>query len=203
MTAIPTGLPADAIEVARVIDAWGVRGGVKLQPFSSTADGLLRVKTWYLVNPANEVKECSVDTAKWHADTVTATLMGITNREQVESWRGWRVWVSKSALPKADVAGGEFYWMDLLGCTAFAADQSVLGAVTEVSENGVHAVLHIDCGAGIESTLIPFVEQYVGVVDLSAKTIQTQWLREWLEPLPEPKPKVVRVKKDSTSQKTS
>ena len=191
----PALLPADAIEVARVIDAWGVRGGIKLQPFSNTADGLLRVERWYLLASDGSVRAVTVDTAKWHSDTITATLMGISDRDVAASWRGYRVWVSKADLPKADAAAGEFYWMDLMGCTVLAADNTALGTVIELSDNGVHAVLHIDCGAGMETALIPFVDAYVGAVDLVAKTIATQWQRDWLEPVPEPKAKVIKPAK--------
>ena len=188
-------LPPDAVEIARVVDAWGVSGGIKLQPFSNTADGLLHVSQWFLCSPTGQVQQVEVKSAKWHSDVITATLVDVSNREQVESWRGWRVWVAKSSLPS--VGAGEYYWMDLIGCTATAADASALGQVTEVSENGVHAVLHVDCGAAFEPALIPFVEQYVGAVDLVAKTIATQWQRDWVEPIAEPKPKVVRVKKET------
>jgi hypothetical protein len=60
----------------------------------------------------------------------------------------------------------------------------------------VNAVLHVDCGAGFDTVLIPFVAAYVGEVDLTARTIQTQWERGWLEALapeqekPKPEKKV-------------
>lgn len=46
-----TPWPEDAIEVARVIDAWGVKGGIKLQPFSSDPQALFCTKKWF-VQPA-------------------------------------------------------------------------------------------------------------------------------------------------------
>ena len=33
----PAALPPDAVEVGRVIGAWGVRGGIKVKPFSAEA----------------------------------------------------------------------------------------------------------------------------------------------------------------------
>ncbi len=46
-----TPWPEDAIEVARVIDAWGVKGGIKLHPFSSDPQALFCTKKWF-VQPA-------------------------------------------------------------------------------------------------------------------------------------------------------
>lgn len=186
-------LPEDAIEVGRVVDAWGVKGGLKLQSFSTTADGLLKVKHWFLQSPAGEVQTWVVESAKWHSDSITATLQDMTDRDVAQSLKGWRVWVSKSLLPKTVV--GEYYWMDLLGCTALAADGLPLGAVTEVTESTVNAVLHVDCGNSYEVVLIPFVAAYVGEVDLIARTIQTQWDRTWLEAIVIAPEKTVRAKR--------
>jgi 16S rRNA processing protein RimM len=45
--------PEDAIEVGRVLDAWGVKGGIKVQPFSSDPQALFCTKKWFLM-PAEQ-----------------------------------------------------------------------------------------------------------------------------------------------------
>lgn len=40
--------PADAVEVGRIVDAWGVKGGIKVQPFSSDPQALFCTKKWFL-----------------------------------------------------------------------------------------------------------------------------------------------------------
>lgn len=47
----PSGPPEDLIEVARIVGAHGVRGWVKLQPFSGDSTVLDSVKTWWLSAP--------------------------------------------------------------------------------------------------------------------------------------------------------
>ncbi|HCL84978.1 MAG TPA: ribosome maturation factor RimM, partial [Comamonadaceae bacterium] len=44
----PAELPADAVEVGRIADAWGVKGWFKVLPYSSDAEGLLSARTWFL-----------------------------------------------------------------------------------------------------------------------------------------------------------
>jgi 16S rRNA processing protein RimM len=189
----PNLLPNDAIEVGRVLEAYGVKGGIKLQPFSNSADGLLRVKEWCFQSPTGALKAVAVDSAKWHGDVVTATIKDLTDRDQVQSLKGWTVWVSQAALPTT--SAGEYYWRDLIGCQAIADDGRALGLITDLSDTGVHAVLHVDCGAQYEPTLIPFVNEYVGAVDLIAKTVQTQWQWDWLDEIVEKPPKPTHPKK--------
>lgn len=186
-------LPIDAVEVGRVIEAYGVKGGVKLQPFSNSADGLLRVKDWWFKSTTGAVKAADVESAKWHGDVVTAIIKDLIDRDHAQALKGWGVWVSQAALPAT--AAGEYYWRDLIGCQAIAHDGKALGLITDLSDTGVHAVLHVDCGAHYEPTLIPFVNEYVGHVDLSAKTVQTQWQWDWLDEIVEKPVKPTRVKK--------
>ncbi|MBT9610103.1 ribosome maturation factor RimM [Aquabacterium sp.] len=40
--------PEDAVEVGRVVDAWGVKGGIKVMPFSSDPQALFCTKKWFL-----------------------------------------------------------------------------------------------------------------------------------------------------------
>ena len=120
-------LPNDAIEVGRVIEAYGVKGGLKLQAFSSSADGLLRVKQWCFQSTAGAVKTVTVESAKWHGDVVTAIIQDLNDRDQAQALKGWTVWVSQAALPPT--TAGEYYWRDLIGCQAIAADGKVLGLI--------------------------------------------------------------------------
>ena len=42
-------MPADAVEVARVLGAWGVKGGIKLKAFSADPQALFSSKRWFVL----------------------------------------------------------------------------------------------------------------------------------------------------------
>ena len=44
----PAELPADAIEVGRIADAWGIKGWFKVLPHSASPEALFSSKRWYL-----------------------------------------------------------------------------------------------------------------------------------------------------------
>src|SRR5690606_21127350 len=119
--------------------------------------------------------------------SVVAFRAGITDRDQAQAWKGWTILVPRSAFPA--LAEGEFYWVDLLGCTVIGkngqGEDVVLGTVSEVGDNGAHAVLHVarvEAGAPMldakgrqRESLIPFVGAHVHGVDLAAKRIDSDW----------------------------
>ena len=41
-------LPADAVEVGRILGAWGIKGGIKVKPFAANPQALFSSKRWYL-----------------------------------------------------------------------------------------------------------------------------------------------------------
>ena len=43
--------PADAVEVGRVLGAWGVQGGIKVKPFAADPQALFSTKRWFLEPP--------------------------------------------------------------------------------------------------------------------------------------------------------
>jgi len=50
--------PEDAIEVGRVLGAWGIKGGIKVLPFAADPQALFSAKVWFL-KPAESLKKPS------------------------------------------------------------------------------------------------------------------------------------------------
>jgi 16S rRNA processing protein RimM len=71
-------LPDDAIEVGRVLDAWGVKGWFKVLPHSASPEALFSSRRWYLQPSERGAKTFSgtvllrVREAKEHSASVVA-----------------------------------------------------------------------------------------------------------------------------------
>ena len=71
-------LPADAIEVGRIVDAWGIKGWFKVLPYSADPEALFSSKRWFLLptergpQSFTGVASLSIKEAKEHSDTVVA-----------------------------------------------------------------------------------------------------------------------------------
>jgi 16S rRNA processing protein RimM len=55
--------PEDAIEVGRILGAWGIKGGIKVLPFAADPQALFSAKRWFL-KPAESVKPPSAGLAQ-------------------------------------------------------------------------------------------------------------------------------------------
>ncbi|MFN3888068.1 MAG: ribosome maturation factor RimM [Aquabacterium sp.] len=162
--------PDDAVEVGRVVDAWGVKGGIKVMPFSSDPQALFCTKKWFL-RPADVApgavarptagRTASAGPASLAAATVPARLSAPRflqikqAREQgevvVATAEGLDDRNAAEALKGARVFVSrtafptpdedEFYWVDLIGLDVVNREGQALGKVVDLIDTGPHCVL--------------------------------------------------------------
>lgn len=175
-------LPADAIEVGRIADAWGIKGWFRVLPFSSAPEALFSSKRWFL-QPAERgartfsgTLRLAIRESRDHSDTVVATAQGVDDRTTAELLKGARVFVPRSSFPTA--ADDEYYWVDLIGLQVVNREGVALGEVRELLSTAAQTVLALtqlaSDGTSIER-MIPFVAVYVDKVDLPARRITVDW----------------------------
>ena len=168
--------PEDLIVVGYVAGAHGIKGWLRIRPFSDDADALLTVDEWWLDKPSSHMVK--VEFARDHSDEILAGIASVKTREDAEALKGAQILISRSLFPELDE--DEFYWVDLIGMKVFNQHNEELGIVHDLLDNGVHQVLRIDAGQIEETTkrreiLIPFVSRFVGEVDKDKGTIAVDW----------------------------
>ena len=174
-------LPADAIEVGRIADAWGIKGWFKVLPYSADPEALFSSKCWYLL-PAEKGEKTfagpaklAIREAKEHSDSVVACAQDVPDRNAAELLRGARIFVARSSFPSPEQ--DEYYWVDLIGLAVVNREDVALGTVRELLSTGPQTVLVISYeqdGKPAER-MIPFVSAYVDEVDLTARRIRVDW----------------------------
>ena len=183
-------LPEDAIEVGRILDAWGVKGWVKVLPHSAEPEALFAAKDWFLQAPEARFRpgfsafsgtvSISLQECKVHSDTVVAKIAGLEDRSAAEALRGARIFLPRSSFPSA--SKDEYYWVDLIGLEVINREGLSLGTVRDLMTTGPQAVLCVeyqnvakDGTSSAAERMIPFVAAYVDAVDVPGKRITVDW----------------------------
>lgn len=180
-----SALPQDLVELGLIQDAQGLRGQIKVRPFSSDPVALLSTKSIWLsllspqlshgARTPEAPKHYAVNSAKLHSGFVVMGLEGIVDRDQALAVKGARLLLSRAAFPQAE--SNSYYWVDLVGCQVIGNEQALLGLVSEITENGAHAIMTVHGSDHIH--LIPFVPEIIQDVDLTKKQISVQWGADW------------------------
>jgi 16S rRNA processing protein RimM len=181
VTLEPADLPADAVEVGRIADAWGIKGWFKVLPHSADPQALFSSRRWYLQPSERGAKTFSgtvllrVKEAKEHSDSVVARADEVEDRTAAEALRGARIFIARSSFPTA--AEDEYYWVDLIGLDVSNREGVALGQVKELLQTGPQTVLVLEYeeqGKRLER-MIPFVAAFVDQVDLPGRRITVDW----------------------------
>ena len=183
--------PGDAIEVGRIVDAWGLKGWIKVQPFAADPQALFSSRRWFLlpsekVGPMRPAGAAAIPSllkitqVKDHGDVVVALAQEVPDRSAAEALRGARVSIGRASFPST--YPDEYYWVDLIGLNVVNREGERLGTVTGLIDTGPHSVLRVApeiVPAGVSAQeaerLIPFVGAYVDEVSLERRLITVDW----------------------------
>jgi len=173
--------PDDLQVVGRILDAWGIKGGLKVQAYSSEADAIFSAKRWYLksTGPKPSQLMLAIRSVREQGEGIVATAEGVDDRNAAEALRGYEIYVPRSDFPRT--ADGEYYWVDLIGLDVVNREGQALGRIIGLIDTGPHAVLRI-LPPGVEEPakpdqerLIPFVAAFVDDVSLEARQVRVDW----------------------------
>jgi 16S rRNA processing protein RimM len=187
----PASLPADAIELGRVQDAWGIKGWVRILPHSTDTEVLISASRWFLQPPEPRFSRGFVafagcvkvvlSEARHHADGIVARIEGINDRNQAEALKGVRICLPRSDFPPTPE--GEYYWVDLIGLQVVNRQGECLGEVRDLLSTGPTSVLVLrhdsEEGDPKSERMIPFVSTYVDSVDQAARRILVDWQTDY------------------------
>lgn len=160
--------------MGRVAAPYGVKGWIRVVPFTATPGALLAFPTWRMtLRGEREPREFRLLEGRVHAEDVVASVEGIVTREQAAMLRGSTVEVPRDALPPE--GPDEVYVADLPGCSVVNRAGVDLGTVRSVDGFGAHPVLRVVASDRAEERLIPLVPKFVKNVDLEARVIEVDW----------------------------
>ena len=151
----------DRICIARIGAAHGVRGAVKLWPFTEDP---LAVMDYGPLTTKDGARQFEVATARAAKDHLVATLKGVATREEAERLNGIELYIARDKLPATDA--DEYYHADLIGLAAVNAADEPIGRVLAIHNFGAGDIIEIAPPSG-PTLLLPFTNAVVPTVDLA------------------------------------
>lgn len=147
--------------VARIGAAHGVRGEVKLWPFTEDP---MAVIDYGPLSSKDGAREFEVVRARIAKDHLVAVLKGIATREDAERVNGIELYIARDKLPPAEA--GEYYHADLIGLRAIDDAGAAIGKVLALHNFGAGDIIEIAPPSG-PTLLLPFTDAVVPTVDLA------------------------------------
>ena len=161
--------------MGRIVAPYGLKGWVRIEPYSAVPDSLSAYSSWWVGRNGDWRKLEVAQSALQHGASLVARFAGCAERDAALALKGSEIAVEREALPQNAV--NEFYWADLVGLKVVNAKDEGLGMVAELFDNGAQPVMRVVDGE--TERLLPFVEQVVRQVELAEGRIHVEWELDW------------------------
>jgi 16S rRNA processing protein RimM len=157
---------AERICVAQIGAAHGIRGEVKLKPFTGDP---MAVAHYGVLESEDGKRTFEIETIRPAKDFLVVRFKGVVDRSAAEQLRNLSLYVSRERLPAPQP--DEFYHADLIGLTAVTVDGAEVGTVVGVHDFGAGDLLEIRMPDKRDTVMLPFTAETVPVVDIAGGRI--------------------------------
>lgn len=152
------------IQAGKVVNTHGVKGEVKIQPWTDSPNTLLDIKTFYI-----EGKGFTINGIRVHKNSVLVSFDGVDDVVEAMSLKNKVVYIPRSDIPLED---GQVFLSDLMGLEVIDTDsQSVIGKIVDVLQlpsNDVYVV------KGEYDYMIPVVREFVDELNIGAGFVKVR-----------------------------
>jgi 16S rRNA processing protein RimM len=159
--------PSDKIRVARIGAAHGIRGEVKLWPFTEDP---MDVASYGELETENGAQRFEIESLRPAKDHLVARIVGIADRTAAEALRNIDLFVPRDRLPPIEEPD-TYYLADLVGLDAVTDDGAQIGKVHALHNFGAGDIIEIMPASGAKPVMLLFNEMNVPKVDLAARQV--------------------------------
>ena len=161
--------------IGKIRTSYGVRGEVKVLSYSGGFDHFEGLGT-VSARKGAAARTLVVEATRWTGDQLLLKFAGIDSPELAKLLADFELWVPRDQA--APLEAGEVYLGDLVGCSLVFAGEPK-GTVMGYWDGAASVLLEVQKTDG-KTCVVPFMEVYLGNIDLSGRTIELKvdWILE-------------------------
>ena len=161
------------LEVGQIVNTFGVKGIVKVNPFTDDITRFEDLKKLFICKK-DQMQEIEIEEVKYHKNMVLLKLKGIDDINKAERLKGLYLKIHrKDAIPLPE---GTYFIADLIGHKVYAYDGKLLGKVDDIYNNGSTDIYVIKDELG-KQILLPGIEEVLKEINLEQEKIIVHLLK--------------------------
>lgn len=155
------------LEIGQIVNTFGIKGQVKVNPFTDDIRRFDELKEIY-VEKKHELKLFQIEKVNYSKNMVILKLKGIETPEQAETLRNSYLKIDRKNEKK--LPEGTYYIADLIGLDVYTDENKLLGKLDYIYNTGSSDIYVVKDEQGKE-TLLPAIKEVLKQVDLDNKKI--------------------------------
>ena len=124
-------------EVGQIVNTFGIKGFLKVKPFTDEITRFEELKNVYIVNK-NKMQKVEIEDVNYQKGMVLLKLKGIDNLTEAEKYKGLYLKIDRKNAKKLEE--GTYFIADLLGLEVYTDEGLLLGKVDDIFNAGANDV---------------------------------------------------------------
>ena len=159
---------SELLDIGKVVGTHGLRGDLKVRPYSGDPEALLETEQVVLHLPSGERLTARPVRQVVHKGQVLLRLQDFESINLAEPLVGAQVLLEPEQLP--ELAQGEFYWSQLKGLQVVDRRRGSLGELQQMFSTAAHDTYVVEGDYG--EIMIPAVAQFILEIDIERQVMR-------------------------------
>ena len=155
------------LEVGQIVNTFGIKGFVKVNPFTDDINRFDELKKVYIENKSKK-QEFEIEEVKYHKNMVLVKFKGIDKIEDAESLRNTYILIDRKDQRPLDK--DTYYIVDLLGSEVYTDEDQLLGKLEDIFNTGSNDIYVVKDKLG-KQILLPAIKDVIKEIDMENKKI--------------------------------
>ena len=155
------------LEIGQIVNTFGIKGMVKVMPFTENIERFSKMKTVYVKNK-KENKKYEIEEVKYHKNMVLVKFKGIENPEQADLLRQSYLLVDRA--DEEPLEEGTYYIVDMIGLEVYTEEGELLGILEDIFNTGSNDIYVVKNELG-KQILLPSIPDVIKKIDMPNKKV--------------------------------
>lgn len=155
------------LEIGQIVNTFGIKGMVKVMPFTENIERFSKMKTVYVKNK-KENKKYEIEEVKYHKNMVLIKFKGIENPEQADLLRQSYLLVDRT--DEEPLEEGTYYIVDMIGLEVYTDEGELLGILEDIFNTGSNDIYVVKNELG-KQILLPSIPDVIKKIDMPNKKV--------------------------------
>ena len=161
------------LEIGQIVNTFGIKGMVKVKPFSDDIRRFDKLKNVYIKKNSIE-KKYIIEEVKYHKQMVLIKFKGIDKIEEAELLKNSYILINRE--DEEPLEEGVYYIVDLLGLDVYTDENILLGNLEDIYNTGSNDIYVVKDENG-KQILLPGIPDVIKEVDIENKKIIVHLLK--------------------------
>ena len=154
-------------EVGQVVNTFGIKGFVKVKPFTDDITRFEELKTLYICKK-EKMEQVEIEEVKYHKEMVLLKIKGIEDKTQAEMVKGLFLKIDRKDAKK--LPKDTYFIADLIGLDVYTDEGELLGKVDDIYNTGASDIYVVKNELG-KQILLTSIKKVLKEIDLENEKI--------------------------------